>query len=392
MATPRLFLIAGEASGDRLGAALIRGLQQLEPQVEIRGIGGPMMAAEGMASLFPMAELAVMGLAEVLPRLRGLLGRKRETLAAIAAMGPDALITIDSPGFCLRVAEAARAARPGLRTIHYVAPSVWAWKPGRAAKMARYIDHVLALLPFEPRYMTGAGMSCDFVGHPVAGEPQATADEAKALRHAFGVDVGRKLLTILPGSRRSEVTRILPVMAGVIRNLRQRDPELTVLLPAAPGLAGLISGMLAELGVVAHLLRPETLPVAEAEARKRAAYAASDAALAASGTVSLELAAQNTPMVIAWRANWLTETAFQRLALIDTPTLVNLVSETRVVPDFLFRNCTAGAITPAVAALLAGGGARQRDVFPGVMAALGRGGEEPGLRAARSALARIAPK
>jgi lipid-A-disaccharide synthase len=165
---PRLFLIAGEPSGDLLGAALIAGLRELAPGARLEGVGGPAMAAQGFRSRFPMADLSVMGLAEVLPRLPLLLRRLRETAEAVVAAAPDALIGIDSPDFCLRVARRVRAARPGQRVMHYVAPSVWAWRPGRAAAMAEVVDHVLALLPFEPPYMEAAGMSCDFVGHPAA--------------------------------------------------------------------------------------------------------------------------------------------------------------------------------------------------------------------------------
>ena len=182
----KLFLIAGEPSGDRLGAALMAGLQALEP-VKFAGIGGPLMQAEGLQSLFPMEELSIMGLVEVLPKYLHLKRRIREAAKAAVAAAPAALITIDSPDFSLRVAALVKSARPDLKTIHYVAPSVWAWRPGRAQKMARVIDHVLALLPFEPPYMTAAGMTCDFVGHPVVAEPVATADQAAAFRAAHGI-------------------------------------------------------------------------------------------------------------------------------------------------------------------------------------------------------------
>ncbi|MFA5582386.1 MAG: lipid-A-disaccharide synthase, partial [Paracoccaceae bacterium] len=163
----RYFLVAGEPSGDRLGAALMAGLKQLDPEAAFFGVGGPLMTAEGLTSLFPMQELSVMGIAEVLPKYRQLRRRVIETAHAAVASDAAALITIDSPDFCLRVAKRVRAAAPKIRTIHYVAPSVWAWRPGRAVRMARHIDQVLALLPFEPPYMEAAGMRCDFVGHPV---------------------------------------------------------------------------------------------------------------------------------------------------------------------------------------------------------------------------------
>ncbi len=169
----KLFLIAGEPSGDNLGAALMAGLRELAPGMGFLGVGGPAMQAEGLESRFPMEELSVMGIWEVLPKYRALKARIAETAQAIAETKPDALITIDSPDFCLRVARQARALNPDLRTIHYVAPSVWAWRAGRAKKMAQVIDHVLAILPFEPPLMRAAGMTCDFVGHPIVAEPVA---------------------------------------------------------------------------------------------------------------------------------------------------------------------------------------------------------------------------
>ena len=232
---PRLFLVAGEPSGDRLGGALIEGFRSLGIEPELQGVGGPSMAASGMASRFPMEELSVMGLAEVLPRLPNLLRRIAETAEAVVAMRPDALVTIDSPDFSLRVARAARKRLPGLRTIHYVAPSVWAWRPGRAAKMAEVIDHVLALLPFEPPYMEAAGMTCDFVGHPVAAEPQPDPDAVAALRAELAIAPGQPVLALLPGSRRGEVTRLAPVFAAVAKRLRALPPRARGGRPRGPG-------------------------------------------------------------------------------------------------------------------------------------------------------------
>ena len=343
------------------------------------------MAAEGLTSRFPMAELSVMGIAEVLPRLPGLLARIRETGDAVAAVAPDALVTIDSPDFSLRVARRARRLRPGLRTIHYVAPSVWAWRPGRAAKMARVVDHVLALLPFEPPYMQAAGMTCDFVGHPVVAERQASDAEVAALRAELAIGPGQPVLALLPGSRRGEVTRLAPVFAEVARRLRERMPELAVIVPAAPGVVGLLdAGLRPDAAGWPHVMDPRGMAAPDWEARKRAAFAAADVALAASGTVSLELAAAGTPMVIGYDANWLTVWLAKRLVRVETATLVNLVTETRAVPEFLAEDCTPARITPAVAALLddPDAAAAQRAAANLTMQRLGRGGEAPGLRAA----------
>jgi lipid-A-disaccharide synthase len=390
---PRLFLVAGEPSGDRLGGALIEGFGALGLAPELAGIGGPAMAAAGMASRFPMEELSVMGVAEVLPRLPNLLRRIAETGEAVAAMRPDALVTIDSPDFSLRVARAARKRLPGLRTIHYVAPSVWAWRPGRAAKMAEVIDHVLALLPFEPPYMEAAGMSCDFVGHPVAAEPQASPAEVAALRAELAIAPGQPVLALLPGSRRGEVTRLAPTFLAVARRLKALDPRLAVIVPAAPPVVGLLDGLMPpdEAGWP-HVLDPRGFDATAWEARKRAAFAAADVALAASGTVSLELAAAGTPMAIAYDANLLTAWMVKRMVRVDTATLVNLVTDTRAVPEFLFDRCTAEAIGPAVETLLADpeAAAAQRAAGERAMMLLGRGGEPPGVRAARSVSETIA--
>ncbi|NBQ50691.1 MAG: lipid-A-disaccharide synthase, partial [Marivivens sp.] len=202
----KVFLLAGEVSGDRLGCALMAGLKELRNDMEFHGIGGEQMQSHGLTSLFPMEELSIMGLAEVLPKYFHLKRRIRETADEILRLKPDVVITIDAPDFSLRVAKLVKEAS-NIRTVHYVAPSVWAWRPKRAAKMAKVIDHVLALLPFEPPYMTAHGMECDFVGHPVTTEVQATDAEAADFRARFGIG-DAPLILALPGSRRGEVSRL----------------------------------------------------------------------------------------------------------------------------------------------------------------------------------------
>jgi lipid-A-disaccharide synthase len=329
-----------------------------------------------------MEELSVMGLAEVLPKYAHLKRRIREAAADVLAAAPDALITIDSPDFVLRVARILRAARPDLRTIHYVAPSVWAWRPGRAAKMARVIDHVLALLPFEPPYMTRAGMTCDFVGHPVVAAPRASTAEAGAFRADLGG--GGPLVLALPGSRRGEVARLAPVIGGVLGRLRAVHPTARVVVPTLRSVAAMVEELTADWPI-----RPRII---EAPGAKRAAFAAADVAIAASGTVSLELAANGVPMVIAYDMHPLTMWLMQRMARVDTVTLVNLVSDTRTVPEFLGARCTPDLIAPALLALIGPGPARdaQLAAMRLTMERLGEGGDPPGLRAARSVLAALA--
>ena len=370
----RFFLIAGEPSGDRLGAALMAGLQDLLPGVEFAGVGGPAMQARGMVSLFPMAELSIMGIAEVLPKYLPLKRRIREAAEAVPAFAPNALITIDSPDFCLRVAALVKAANPGLKTVHYVAPSVWAWRPGRAAKMARSVDHVLALLPFEPPYMQAAGMSCDFVGHPVVAEPLATDAEKNLMSGSW------PLILTLPGSRRGEVTRLAPVIGAVLDRIKAVHPTARVALPTVPGVEGLVRDLTRDWPIAPEII---TDPF-----RKRAAFALANVALAASGTVSLELAANACPMVIAYKLHPVSHWLMRHAALVDTVTLVNLVSDSRVVPEFLGPDCTAEKIAPALLDLLANPGG-QDAAMALTMQRLGTGGPLPGLRAAQSVLRAI---
>lgn len=376
----RVFLVAGEASGDRLGAALIDGLRQIVPDVTFAGVGGPAMAARGFESLFPMSDLSVMGITEVLGRYGLLKRRIEETAAAVIAARPDVLVTIDSPDFGLRVQRRVREAAPEVLRVHYVAPSVWAWRPGRARKMADAVEHVLAILPFEPPYLAAVGLSCDFVGHPVVTDPVASPAEAAAFRAAQGIAPDAPLVLCLPGSRRGEVARLGPRFDEALMRLRDRVPELRVVLPTVPGVAGMIREMTRRW--------PSAPVVIEDDADKRAAFGAADLALAASGTVSLELAANGVPMVIGYDMAPLSRWIIGMLLRTDTVTLVNLVSDSRAVPEFLGRACQPGPMAAALGRLLDDPGARQAqlDAMALTMARLGAGGTPPGLRAARSVM------
>ena len=376
----KVFLVAGEPSGDRLGGALMAGLKQLAPGVAFDGIGGVQMAAQGLQSRFPMDELSVMGLAEVLPKYFHLKRRIRETADAVLAEKPDVLITIDSPDFCLRVARLVKAAS-SIRTVHYVAPTVWAWRPGRAAKMAEVIDHVLALFPFEPPLMTAAGMDCDFVGHPVVAEPQATPEEIAGFREETGLGDSDVLL-VLPGSRRGEVERLAPVFGATLERFLADRPGLRVVVPAAGPVAGIVRSAMADWPGQPVVIDPGAV------VWKRAAFRTATLALAASGTVSLELAAAQTPMVIAYDMSRLSRMIISRMLLVDTVTLVNLVSETRTVPEFIGSRCRPELIAEGLARVLDDPGA-QEAAMRLTMERLGLGGAPPGLRAAQAVLARM---
>ncbi|MAB07517.1 MAG: lipid-A-disaccharide synthase [Rhodobacteraceae bacterium] len=377
-----VFITAGEPSGDKLGAALMQGLRARVPDVQFTGIGGERMLDEGLESLFPMDEISVMGITEILRQYGTLKARIRETAEAVVAAKPDVLITIDLPEFSLRVAKQVKAASD-IRTVHYVAPTVWAWRPGRADKMATHVDQVLALLPFEPPYMEAAGMRCDFVGHPVVTEPQADSADAAAfrLRHDLGT---APLALVLPGSRRSEVSRLAPVFGEVAKRLHEARPELRLVIPAAAPVAGMVRELCGGWEGAPLILDPRELGP-EMQAEKRAAFRAADVALAASGTVSLELAAAGTPMVVAYDMGWLSRQIIGQMLRVDTVTLVNLVSDTRAVPEFIGKNCRPDPIARALLGVLDAPEA-QTEAMALTMERLGRSGPHPGDRAAQAVL------
>ncbi|CUH77193.1 lipid-A-disaccharide synthase [Tropicibacter naphthalenivorans] len=379
----KVFVTAGEASGDKLGAALMIGLRELRGDVEFTGIGGERMIGQGLDSLFPMDEISIMGIGEILKEYRHLKARIRQTADAILAQRPDVVVTIDLPEFSLRVARLVKAVAPEIKIVHYVAPTVWAWRPGRAEKMRGLVDKVLALLPFEPEYMQRAGVPCDFVGHPVVLDPVASDAEAEAFRAAQGIT--GEMALVLPGSRRSEIARLLPIFQEVAERLVHERPGLELVIPAASNVAPAVREAVSRWPerIAVRVIDPREDPTG---AIKRAAFKAADVALAASGTVSLELAAVGTPMVIAYDMSWLSRQIIGRMLLVDTVTLVNLVSETRAVPEYIGKDCKPSEISKAVCAVLDAPGA-QRAAMDLTMERLGRGGEAPGLRAARAVLA-----
>ncbi len=374
----KVFIIAGEVSGDKLGGALMAGLHSLT-DVSFDGVGGDLMQAQGLQSRFAMEELSVMGLAEILPKYKALKARVHQMAQAVIDTKPDVLITIDSPDFCLRVAKLVKAAT-NIPTIHYVAPTVWAWRSGRAAKMANHIDHVLALFPFEPPLMQAAGMTCDFVGHPVVAEQIATDAQAHAFRDKHNVT--GPLILALPGSRKGEVTRLAERFGETLGQVAHSHPDATVVVPCAAPVTTLVRE-LTQSWPVTPLLIP-----AQATATKRAAFRAADVALAASGTVSLELAANQTPMVIGYDMAWLSRIIIGQMLKVDTVTLVNLVSDTRVVPEFVGKACQPDQMAAALLKVIDDPSA-QMDAMQLTMERLGQGGEAPGLRAARSVLAAL---
>ena len=384
----KLFLIAGEPSGDRLGAELIDGLREIVgTDLQVAGVGGGRMQESGLQSLFPMNELSLMGIAEILTRIPSLYKRISQTVEAIAAMQPDALITIDSPDFNFRVAARAKRQNRSLRVIHYVAPTVWAWRPGRARHMATFTEHVMVLLPFEPHYFRVAGMTCDFVGHPAI--CRYGDDEVNSARERLkGRLAGHPLVAILPGSRASELRRMGPVFKGVVQEIANRHSDTTFVLPAATAVADMVEELVADWKGRVVVIDPSGKDTATAELEKFAAMTLADAAFATSGTVALELAAANCPMVIGYKSNWLTGTIVKRMARVSSVNLVNLVNGSNDVPEFLLDDCRPDKIATALSGLLIDEKQRSRQLaaFARAMSLMEKDRFDPARRAAESVL------
>jgi len=365
---PLVYLVAGEASGDALGAGLMAALKaRMAGAVRYSGVGGPLMAATGLESLFPMDDLAVMGLAEVVPRLPVLLRRMAETRADIAAKRPDVLVTIDSPDFCFRVARKVKSARPDLPIVHYVAPTVWAWRPGRAAAVARFLDHLLCLYPFEPPYFEREGLAATFVGHPIAlstGTSPGAEARAADFRARHGIPAGTQVLAVLPGSRGGELDRHLPVFGGTLARLDGAGWRGRVVVPS-------LDRHLERIRAAVAGWHGAPLVVA-GETEKWGAFAAADAALAASGTVTLELAAAGVPAVVAYKVSPLSAAVGRRLIRVPHVGLVNILLGEDVMPEYLQEACAPDRLAPALQALLADDKARaaQRARFRDAMALL----------------------
>ncbi len=370
-----LYLVAGEASGDILGARLMTALAARAPAMRFAGIGGEHMQAAGLeASLFPMRELSLMGLAEVLPKVLCILRRLDQAVADIAARRPAAVVTIDAPGFTLRLARRVKAL--GIPVIHYVAPQVWAWRRGRAKTLARKIDHLLCLLPFEPEFFVPYGVDARFVGHPVLESGLERGDAGK-FRAAHGIRAEATVLAVLPGSRGGEVARHLPVFIDTIHRVLPRD--LVLAIPTLPAVE-------AQVRAAAWPARAVFVPP---EARADA-LAASTAALCKSGTATLEVALAACPMLVAYRVNPITAAIGRRLITVKYASLVNLLADRAVAPEFIQEQCAADAMAPALARLLDSAAAReeQRTGFRASLAMLAApSGATPSGAAAEAVLA-----
>jgi len=376
----RIFLIATEESGDRLGANLMKILRQrLGDAVRFEGVGGQAMAREGLASLFPIEELSIMGLAAVAKQLPKILRLIRATSTAVMEASPDVLVIIDSPDFTHRVARRVRARDPSIPIIDYVSPSVWAWRPGRARAMRTYVDHVLALLPFEPEeYRRLRGPPCSYVGHPLTEQIASLRPGAAEQKRRDEVP---PVLLVLPGSRRSEIRHHMAVFGETLERLQAEGVGFELVLPTMPHLLEAVTEGLKSWKVVPK--------VVVGEQEKRAAFRIARAALAKSGTVTLELAIAGVPMVTAYRAGAVEAWIVRRAIRVTSVILANLVIGENVVPEYLQEDCTPEKLSRALHDVLGDTPMRRRqlEAFARIDGIMSTGNQPPSVRAADIVLA-----
>ena len=376
----KIFLLAGEPSGDVIGARLMQAIRDRQDVRQIRffGVGGARMQAQGLDSLFPMEELSLMGFTEVLPHVPRLLRRLSQTRQEILRQQPDMALTIDSPGFSLRLQK--RLEGLGLRRVHYVAPQVWAWRRGRAATLGAKIDHLLALLPFEPPFFKTYGLDCTFVGHPIIEEAGRKGNGA-LFRKRYQQPDDAPIICLLPGSRITEIRQHMPVLKETVTRLWQRFPRLRLILPTLPSLTPVLQPMVEDWPIQPLIL--------DERADRFDAYAASWLAIAASGTVTLELALANLPHITIYRTGAITAWLAKRMIEVTHVNLVNLILNRPVVPEWLQEDCNPERIATSAVHLIEDPEHRevQKTSLGEVMAML-KGGDEtpPSVQAAKRVL------
>jgi lipid-A-disaccharide synthase len=376
----KIFLIATEESGDRLGSALMKVLRQrLGDGVQFEGVGGTTMAREGLVSLFPIDELSIVGFAAVVQQLPKILRLIRETADAVTEAAPDALVIIDSPDFTHRVARRVRARNPAIPVVDYVSPSVWAWRPGRARAMLGYVDHVLGLLPFEPEeYRRLKGPPCSYVGHPLIEQLPSLRPNTDEQRRR---DAEPPVLLVLPGSRRSEIRHLLEVFGATLGRLQSTGVAFELILPTMPHLEATVRE-----GVASWPVKPQ---IVIGETEKRAAFRIARAALAKSGTVTLELALAGIPMVTAYRVGAIEAFILRRAVSVSSVILANLVIGKDVIPELLQEDCTPEKLAPVLSEVLTDSPLRRQQVeaFAQLDTIMSTGNKSPSVLAADIVLA-----
>lgn len=382
----KIYLVAGEPSGDALGARLMRALKKkTDGNVAFSGVGGDLMEKEGLKPLFDISDLAIMGLAEIIPSIPKVLRHIRNTVDDIVRVQPDVVVTIDSWSFASRVQKALRRKKTGIPQVHYVAPQVWAWKKKRARTMYKYVDHLLTLLPQEPKYFTPYGLAATFVGHPVI-ESKVIHGSGDDFRKKFAISADKKIIAVLPGSRKTEVAKMLPVFLEAAQKLYLEDNSLCFVIPTVKTVAGMVRQMVGGSGL--------PITIVEDEDDRHNAFKASAAAMAASGTVALELAIAGVPHIIGYKVSPLTAVLVRKFMHIQFVNLSNIMLGREVVPELLQEQCVPGNICRYIKRFLAKDDIfeRQTEGFQKVREILGLGEQTPSENACDAVLKLIEEK
>lgn len=367
----KIYLVAGEPSGDALGSRFMNAMRQkTNGNVEFFGVGGESMENQGLKSLFDISDLAIMGLAEVIPSIPKVLKRIRQTVDDILKVQPDVVVTIDSWSFASRVQKALRKKKTGIPQVHYVAPQVWAWKKKRAKTMYKYVDHLMTLLPQEPKYFTPYGLETTFVGHPVI-ESNVVKGSGEAFRKKFNIAEEQRIMGVLPGSRHNEVAKLLPVFLEAAKRVYEEDSRFCFVIPTVKTVAKRVK----EMAVSSSL----PIIVVEDENDRHDAYNAAEVAIAASGTVALELAIANIPHIIAYKVSPLSAMLARKFLHIQFVNLSNILLGREIIPELLQERCVCGNIKNYVNELLEKGDLydKQMEGFAKVRKILGMNEQTP---------------
>ena len=349
-----VYIIVGEPSGDILAGRMMQAMLRRHPGVRFAGMGGETMAAMGFQSLFDIADISVMGFWEVLPRLPLILKRLKQVIADIERQQPDVIVTVDSWGFVSRILQKLKRKRSTIPVVHYVAPQVWAWKKSRAPKAARLMNRLMTLWPYEPAYFEKYGLRCDFTGHPVVENTALLTDDLDAFKARHRIPCHGAILCVLPGSRRSEIKKLIPVFKKTVCRLKEHFPDLFLIIPSVEAIADEVRSAFAGIDI------PHCVITGQQE--RYNAFRVSDFALAASGTVTLELTFCGTPHVIAYTFSFITNQIIKRLATTKYANLINILADKPVIPEFVLENCRDELIASNVLELMQNPNAAQAQV------------------------------
>ncbi|MES2214572.1 MAG: lipid-A-disaccharide synthase [Pseudomonadota bacterium] len=376
-APKKIYIIAGEVSGDMMASKIIDALREISGNLTFYGIGGEGVQKRGIVSLFDIKRISLMGFLEIIPHILSIKNLIQSTVDDIKLKNPDIVITIDSPGFCFRVAKLLRNTCPKIKLMHVVAPSVWVYKPGRAKKFATVYDHLLTLLSFEPPFFEKEGLASTYIGHPIF---EQEFGGGEAFRKSHGIDKDTKLILVTPGSRRGEIVRHLPIFCEAIEKLSKHYPKFIVCC-AIVGHEDIVHSYLKDVSFKYFIANGD---------ERLQAYAAANAALAKSGTNTLEIAASKTPMIVAYKLNTLTYFIIKMLAKVKYASLINIIGKSEIIPEFLQFNCTTDKLYTALKGILdTRAGERQIKDAEEVLRSMGYGSETKPSSVAAKAIMRV---